>query len=315
MDQALPVGPAGSVVTVGSFDGFHLGHRVVLEENLRRARAAGRTSLLVTFDPHPLAVVNPAAAPPRLTMAEERAEVLAATGLDVLVCLRFDRALAALSPERFVDDVLLGRCGMRELVIGYDHGLGRGRSGDVETLRRIAARRGFALTVVDAVDAAGQPVSSTRLRQALAHGDLGTAAVLLGRPYSVSGQVVEGARRGRALGVPTINLGGIPPEKLLPPDGVYAGIVECRAGRFGAMVNQGGRPTFGEAARSIEAHLFGFEGDLYGQWVRLEWVERLRETRRFASVAELRAQLEQDRRRAEQVLRHLPDNHERVMNA
>jgi riboflavin kinase/FMN adenylyltransferase len=311
----LPIGPKGTVVTVGSFDGVHLGHQAVLAEVARRAAAAGRASVLVTFEPHPLAVINPQAAPPLLTTGPERREILALSPIDYALFLRFDRALARLSPEQFVQDVLRARCGMQDLVFGYDHGFGRNRSGDVETLRRLGAELGFAVDAVPAADVEGEPVSSGRIRRAVAGGDLRTAARLLGRPYTVSGRVSAGERRGRILGIPTINLGEIPAEKLLPPDGVYAVWVEWRGGRASGMMNQGPRPTFGEGGRVLEAHLFGFEGDLYGEWVRLEWVERLRDVRRFAGVEQLQEQLGRDRARAEAILARGHSDLSRVTHA
>jgi riboflavin kinase/FMN adenylyltransferase len=299
---ALPRAAEGTVLTVGSFDGVHLGHQAVVAEVARRATAARRASVLVTFEPHPLAVVNPQAAPPLLTTGAERREILAQLPLDYVLFLRFDRRLAGLSPEDFVRDVLLAHCGMQDLVFGYDHGFGRGRSGDVETLRRLGAAHGFGVHVVPPMDSDGEPISSGRIRRAVAGGDLRTAARLLGRPYQVSGRVTQGERRGRLLGVPTINLGEVPAEKLLPPDGVYAVWVEWRGGRAGGMMNQGAKPTFEDGRRSIETHLFGFEGDLYGEWVRIEWVERLRDVKRFASAQHLQDQLERDRARAQAVL-------------
>jgi riboflavin kinase/FMN adenylyltransferase len=283
------------VVTVGSFDGVHLGHQAVLEEIARRAEAADRESVLVTFEPHPLEVVNPQAAPPLLTTGPERREVLAQTPLDLAYFLRFDRRVAGMSPEEFVRLVLLERCGMRELVIGHDHGFGRGRSGDVETLRQLGAVYGFDVDVVAPVDFGDQHVSSSRVRRAVAGGDLASAARMLGRPYTVSGVVGHGAGRGRQLGVPTVNLTDVPPQKLLPPDGVYAVEVEWRGGRSGGMMHQGPRPTFADGRRALEANLFDFEGDLYGEWVRITWVKRLRDVERFASVEQLKEQMERDR--------------------
>jgi riboflavin kinase/FMN adenylyltransferase len=291
---------------VGSFDGVHLGHQAVLQEIARRAEAAGRVSVLVTFEPHPLEVVNPQAAPPLLTTGPERREILAQTALDYVLFLRFDRRLAGLSPEEFVREVLLERCAVRELVIGHDHGFGRGRSGDVDTLRRLGKEHGFDVDVVGAVDFGDQHVSSSRIRRAVAGGDLATAASMLGRPYQVSARVGQGERRGRLLGVPTINLTDFPPQKLLPPDGVYAVRVEWRSGQAGGMLNQGPKPTFEDGRRSLEAHLFGFDGDLYGEWVRMEWVERLRDTQKFASVEALQQQLRSDRNRALAVLAAQP---------
>jgi riboflavin kinase/FMN adenylyltransferase len=175
---------------------------------------------------------------------------------------------------------------MRDLVIGYDHGLGRGRSGDGDTLRRLGEADGFGVTVVPPVEVDGVRVSSSRIREAVAAGDLGLAARLLGRPYRVTGPVVRGEQRGRGLGVPTVNL-DVPPRKLLPPDGVYAARVEWRGGVAGGMLNQGPKPTFGDGRRTLEAHLFGVERDLYGEWVRIEWVARLRETRRHGGARPL----------------------------
>ncbi len=300
--RLLPDWSAGTTVTVGTFDGVHIGHHAVLVEIVARARQAGRRSVLVTFEPHPLEIVNPQAAPPMLTSPEERREALAETGLDYVVFLRFDRELAGYSPERFVRDVLVGRCGMKELVIGHDHGFGRARSGDVETLRQLGQTDGFLVDVVPPVETGGHPVSSTQIRRAIAGGDLAGAARLLGRPYSVSGRVVPGAGRGRTIGIPTLNLGEVPARKLMPPDGVYAAWVEWRGGRAGGMLNQGPRPTFGEGSRTVEIHLFDFAEDLYGEWVKVEWVTRLRDTQRFGSADLLQAQLATDREQARQAL-------------
>jgi riboflavin kinase/FMN adenylyltransferase len=285
----------GSVVTIGTFDGVHIGHRAVLAEITRRAERSGRASAVVTFEPHPLEVVNPAAAPPLLSPGDERLEALAETSVDHVMVLRFTPALAALSPEEFVHRVLLRQLGMRELVIGHDHGFGRNRSGDVGTLRALGSELGFDVDVVAAVGAGDLQVSSSRIRRAVAGGDLDTAALMLGRRYSVSALVSHGAGRGAGLGVPTANLAGIPSRKLLPPDGVYAVVVETRGGVWGGMLNQGGRPTFAEEGRTLEAHLFGFSGSLYGERVRLSWVRRLRDTRAFARREDLVSQLARDR--------------------
>lgn len=295
------LGREGATVTVGSFDGVHLAHRAVLDETVRRAGAAGRASVLVTFEPHPLEVVRPDRAPPLLTTAAERRGALAETDVRHALVVRFDREVASLTPERFVREILVRRAGMRELVIGYDHGLGRDRSGGVDALRRLGATDGFEVVVVPPVELDGVAVSSSRVRRAVADGDLSLAARLLGRPYRLSGPVVPGEQRGRTLGVRTINL-EVPPRKLLPPDGVYAVRVEHRGGSSGGMMHQGPRPTFGDGRRVLEAHLFGTTRDLYGEWVRIEWVARLRDVQRFGSPAELAAQLERDRSAALEAL-------------
>jgi len=301
MKPPFPIPPNGTVVTVGTFDGIHLGHRAVLQEISRRGAAAERRSILVTFEPHPLSVVNPQLAPPLLTTGGERREALALTGLDHVWVVRFDRELAMLEPEQFIER-LTGSLGMKELVIGHDHGFGRGRSGDAQTLKTLGARLGFSVDVVEPVSIDGHLVSSSVIRRMVGGGDLKGAAKLLGRPYVVVGRVEHGAGRGRTIGIPTANLGGVPAQKLLPPDGVYAAWVETRTGRYGGMLNQGGKPTFGDGRRSIEVHLFGFSGDLYDEFVKVEWVERLRDVRKFDSPAALITQLQDDRARAEALL-------------
>ncbi|MGH7613728.1 MAG: bifunctional riboflavin kinase/FAD synthetase [Gemmatimonadales bacterium] len=293
---------AAAVVTVGTFDGVHRGHQAVLAEIVRRARAGGRDSVVVTFDPHPLEIVNPAAAPRLLTLPGERHPLLLACGVDRVVTLPFTAQLARLSPEEFVRSVLRAEVGMQELVLGHDHGFGRGRSGDVDTVRRIGAEDRFAVDVVDAVRDDGQPISSTLIRTAVAHGDLALAQRWLGRPYGARGTVERGAGRGRSIGVPTINLPVPDARKLLPPDGVYAVWVSWGERRCGGMMNQGPRPTFGVAERGLEVHLFDFAEELYGETVLVEWVRRLREVRTFASREALLEQLAHDRTAARESL-------------
>ena len=288
---------AGAVVTVGTFDGVHRGHQAVLAEVTRRARANGLTSVLVTFEPHPLAVVNPAAAPQLLTLADEKQELVAAQGIQQFVLMPFTPAVAQLDAEAFVRR-LCDEYAMRELVMGYDHGFGRGRAGDVELVQRLARAQSFAVAVVDAVRDQGQPISSTLIRTALAHGDLDSAGRWLGRRYGIRGDVVRGAGRGRTIGVPTLNLAPPDSRKLLPPDGVYAVHVKVSSRQFGGMMNQGPRPTFGEHARTLEIHLFDFDGELYGETVDVEWIRRLREVQAFPSREALVAQLERDRQAA-----------------
>ena len=295
-----------AVITVGTFDGVHRGHQDVLAQLVERAAACGDPALVVTFDPHPLDVVNPAAAPPLLTTREEKLERLAAAGVDQVAVLPFTPALADMDAGAFVDDILRGRFGVRELMVGYDHGFGRGRLGDLEVLRSLGTSRGFRVSVLPPVHAGdGQAVSSTAIRRAVAGGDLERAAAGLGRPYSVTGVVVHGDRRGRTIGYPTLNLGPLHPRKLLPPDGVYAVRVTLPDGDFDGMLNLGPRPTIGDTARRIETHLFDASGDWYGATVRLAFLGRLRGVQPFASLEALRAQLAQDERAARQLLARL----------
>jgi riboflavin kinase / FMN adenylyltransferase len=299
----LPPEVQGAAVTVGTFDGVHRGHLDLISRLVASATERGLHSVAITFEPHPLDVVNPAAAPPLLTVGEEKLDVLTATGLDHVVVLPFTHALAALSATEFVDQVLRDRFRMRHLLIGYDHGFGRERAGNASVLQSLGATRGFSVGVVDAVAAAdGRWVSSTAIRRAVAGGDLPRAAELLGRPYSVSGAVVAGAARGRELGYPTINLSQPSPRKLLPPDGVYAVEVQTPQGLFGGMMNLGPRPTFGEHDRSIEVYLFDVSGDFYGQPVRVDVLKRLRDTRAFPSPQALIQQITRDEQDARSAL-------------
>jgi riboflavin kinase/FMN adenylyltransferase len=300
---------SGTVATVGTFDGIHRGHQAVLSEVVRRGRAAGRASLLVTFDPHPLDVVNPSAAPRLLTLPDEKRILAGTLGVERVEIVAFTPELARLGPEEFVRTVLRARFGMEELVLGYDHGFGRGRSGDVELVRRLGREDGFVVQVVPAVKDDGQPISSSLIRTAVAHGDLESAERGLGRAYSLRGVVERGAGRGRTIGVPTINLPSPDARKLLPPDGVYAVRVQVpeqgeggRAGRYGGMMNQGARPTFGVQARGLEVHLFDFTGDLYGQTVTVEWVRRLRDVQTFPSREALVDQIGRDAAAARAIL-------------
>jgi riboflavin kinase/FMN adenylyltransferase len=282
------------VLTVGSFDGLHRGHQAVLEEIADRARRTGRRSVAVTFTPHPLEVVNPQAAPPLLTLDDERRELFAQSPVDAVAFLPFTRTLSRYSPEAFVD-LLRRRFRLRELVIGHDHGFGRGRAGDVRLLQELGARDGFAVDVVPPVEVDGREVSSTLVRRAVAGGDLETAARHLGRRYGMTGTVVAGAGRGRGLGYPTINVEVADRRKLLPPDGVYAVRAEWPHGAAAGMMHMGPRPTYDETARTLEAHLFDTAEDLYGRVVKITWVARLRDVMRFPDPDALRRQLDRDR--------------------
>lgn len=302
-ESGLPPFVSATVITVGTFDGVHRGHRDVVERLVARARHLKIPSVLVTFEPHPLEIVNPAAAPLLLTTHDEKQEVLAETGIDYLAVVPFTAELAGYSAEEFVE-LILRRCfRMSELLIGYDHGFGRQRAGNVAVLQTLGERDGFRVDVVEAVSTTdGHSVSSTSIRRAIAGGDLARAAEALGRLYSVSGRVIEGAGRGRTIGFPTINLGPPPPRKLLPPEGVYAVRVQTPAGPVGGMMNLGPRPTFGDSATSLEAHLFDVSGDFYGAQVRIDFVARLRETRKFPTAEQLMKQLAHDEREARNAL-------------
>ena len=298
---------AGSVLTVGTFDGVHLGHQAIIRYLVERARIQGGRSVVVSFDPHPREVVHGEAVP-LLTTLEERAAELEALGLDGFVVLPFTPAFARLSPSAFIEEVLVRHIGLQEIVIGYDHGFGRGRSGGREDLERLGRKHGFSVDVIPGQVVAEHVVSSTQVRrQLLDGGAVKDAARLLGRYYSLAGTVVLGSQRGRTLGYPTANLSVNHPRKVVPAEGVYAvnARVSGEASRMGGMMNIGTRPTFDGEDTRLEVHLFDVSRDLYGQELRVEFVERIRPEVRFDSVEALKKQLSKDRARCMAALKVL----------
>jgi riboflavin kinase / FMN adenylyltransferase len=298
----LPSDGRGSVITVGTFDGVHRGHREVLREIVRRGERTGRRSVLVTFHPHPLRIVRPEAAPPLLTTPDEKKQILAESGLEYAVFIPFTRVLQRYPADRFVEEILVRRLAMEELVVGYDHGFGRGREGDVETMRELGRRLGFGVDVVEAVEVEAGAISSTRIRRAVAEGDVAAAMNGLGRPYSLRGVVVRGDGRGRRLGFPTANIQVSDSDKLIPGSGVYAVFGTVRDRRLPGLLHLGPRPTFAGAGPSVELHLLDFDKELYGEAVKVELVERLRGVSAFSSAEELVAQLRRDAEEGRRVL-------------
>ncbi len=296
-----------SLVTVGTFDGVHLGHQAILRYLVQRARSNGGNSVVVSFDPHPREVITGKPVP-LLTTIDERAELLEELGLDRFIVIPFTKEFAKLSAEDFVEKILVGRIGLKEIVIGYDHGFGRGRGGDAKLLAALGEKLGFTVDVIPPQVVERHVVSSTEIRTLLIdEGDVSEAARLLGRPYALTGTVVEGARRGRTIGFPTANLAVDHPRKVVPRIGVYAVLVTLEDGvtTLGGMMNIGRRPTFGDTGRHLEVHLLEFEGDLYGSTLRIEFVERLRDEQKFASVEALVEQLSRDRERCMTALKTL----------
>lgn len=296
------------MVTVGTFDGVHRGHWTVLEEIRERAEQTGRRSVLVTFDPHPLRIVRPEFAPLLLTTPLEKKEILAESGVEYAVFISFTKTLSRYEPRRFVEEILVERLHVKELVIGYDHGFGRDRSGNVDTLREIGAELGFAVDVVPPVAADGASVSSSRIREAVAAGRMREAEVCLGRPYSMRGVVVRGEGRGHQLGFPTANLTVAERDKLVPPPGIYAVEGVLRSGTHAGALHLGPRPTFKGSPPSIELHLLDFDEDIYGHEVRVDFIEYLRPVLPFDGVKTLVAQMKKD----VQLAREAVDAHRRL---
>jgi riboflavin kinase/FMN adenylyltransferase len=294
--ESYPPDARPAVVALGMFDGVHLGHRAILGTAVERARAARAPAVTCTFDPHPMEILEPSRAPLPIVTLDERIALIAESGLDGTVILRFSRALAAIEAETFVKDTLVSRLRAREVVIGFNHTFGRGARGNPALLRDLGGRYGFATHVVPPYAVDGEPVSSTAIRTALRSGEVERASRLLGRPYTIVGHVESGAGRGRQLGFPTANLRTDRP--LLVARGVYACRAEVEGAAYEAVVNVGVRPTFGETDLAVEAHLLDFSGDLYGRRLRLHFERRLRDERRFASADDLRAQIVADVERA-----------------
>lgn len=296
----------GCVLTVGNFDGLHLGHRALLDAVLARARALGRRSALYTFDPHPRRVLFPDQPLPQLMTWEQLRIELEACGLDALVREPFTHAFAALAPDEFLRDVIAERVAPAEVYVGRDFHFGKGRAGSGEWLRASAPAHGIGVEIIDQVRVGGRDVSSTRVRDALLRGDAAEAALCLGRPYTIWGRVVLGDQRGRTLGFPTANLA--PENELVPAHGVYATRVRLFDGdRPGAhslagVTNVGVRPTFEPGRVGVETHLLDFSGDLYGRRIAVAFHAQLRGERRFSGPDELARQIALDAQAARRVL-------------
>ena len=286
--------PEGTV-TVGSFDGVHLGHQSILAKVIRAAEEHEGPSTLVTFEPHPRTVLSGEELP-LLTTPYEKAHLLESMGLDRLVVLDFTREFAQTPPRDFAVELLWGRVGMRAIIVGENHGFGRGRKGDVALLHHIGNEKGFGVEAIPPVLSRHGKVSSSAVRRALTEtGDVGAASAMLGRPYALKGTVIRGAGRGKTIGIPTANLSLPGAAKLLPRCGVYVAQVLVQGIWRGGMMNVGVRPTVDDSdQKHIEVHILDFAGDLYGETLAVRFVQRLRDEVKFASFAALKAQLEQD---------------------
>ena len=291
------------MVTLGNFDGAHLGHAAIIRRAVERADALGGRPVALTFEPHPIAVLAPDRAPPMIQPLHDRLASLRDLGIASTILQRFTLRFAGLDPEAFVRDFLLRHVDVAHVVVGYNVNFGRQRAGSAETLVAFGRRFGFGVDVVGPVTAPGdgEHVSSTRLRECLARGDVRGARALLGRPHALRGRVVTGDQRGRTLGFPTANL-HVRPGIVLPPDGVYAVVAEVDGRRHRAVLNIGVRPTFDGKRRVLEAYLLDFAGDLYRRWLVVHLIERLRGEQRFADVDALRAAIAADVTAARRVL-------------
>jgi riboflavin kinase/FMN adenylyltransferase len=291
-------------VALGNFDGVHLGHQRILKQTVEIAHRKDRDAVVYTFDPHPRVVLNLAPEIPRISTLREREEILEHLGIDVLILAEFTLEFASQTPEQFVDDVLVEELGTRNLFIGENYRFGKGRSGTPQTLKKMAPEKGFTVHVVPPVQVGGMMVSSSKIREYLSKGEIREANLLLGREFTMEGKVIHGHSRGKALGFPTANIK--PDAKIYPPEGVYA--VYCRTSRgvHAGLMNMGWNPTFKDRRRAYEVHILDFDADIYGETVKIYFVDRLRPEKAFSNVDELKTQIRMDVQRGRDLLTGAP---------
>jgi len=288
-------------VTIGNFDGVHLGHQLLFSEVGNLAHLHGGTSVVVTFDPHPLKVLRPGSIR-LISTTEQKIELIERAGIDVLVVIPFDRDFAATTAEEFVEDILISKIGLKELVVGYDYAFGRGRIGNIDFLKAKGEEKGFPVTVVEAYYEKDMLVSSTKIRELVAEGRMRDVHQLLGRYYQIRGEVQRGKQRGRSVvGFPTANL-QILEEDLCPRRGVYVTQVVYDGRCYGGVSNIGYNPTFGENRLVAETHIFDFDDDIYGKPIRINLLQHLRGEKKFNGPEELSSQIKKDIQLAHEVL-------------
>lgn len=292
-----------SFVTIGTFDGLHAGHKRIIEKLKEKAALTGGRSVVITFDPHPRTLFQSSDPVKLLTSLDEKIELFGKTGIDVLWVIKFTREFASLTSEEFVKTHLVDKLGVKEIIIGHDHRFGKGRDGDEAKLKEIGSKYGFSVTPVEAVEIKGQTASSSKIRKALTEGELELANAFLERNYSLSGEVVIGEKRGRTLGFPTANVGGIAHGKLIPANGVYAVKVIVESKEYNGVINIGRRPTFNTNDAIIpEVHIFNFDSDIYGKKIEVVFIERLRGEIKFSSKEELIKQINEDKNKSLKIL-------------
>lgn len=299
-----------TVLTVGTFDGVHAGHKVLINTVIERAKQRNARSVIITFDPHPREIINPGSSGIKLLSSlKERSELLADLGVDEMIVIEFDRDFSLLTSEEFVRDIIWEKIGISEFVIGYDHHFGRNREGTIETVQKLGKELGFDSHVVSKQEVGDKTVSSTAIRKAIQDdGDMKLANKFLERNYILSGTVVHGEKRGKKIGFPTANIQPGNKNKVIPKRGVYAVWVRINNQYFGGMMNIGIRPTFEESEERLEVHIFDFNRDIYGKEVLIQFVDRIRDERSFSGIEQLKSQLKQDQDTAQNVLKkNTPD--------
>jgi len=293
-----------AVITIGNFDGVHIGHQALFHEVIETAQTINGTSIAMTFDPHPTRVLKQNGHPPLITLYEQKVELIGRTHIDALICIPFTREFAALSAEEFVRDVLVGKIGMKAIVVGEDYSFGKNREGNIDLLNAYAPRYGFEVIVADWIRMSKgftDRISSTKIRELVTEGLVEQAEKMLGRYYQIRGRVVTGRDRGgKLLGIPTANI--TLNDELCPKTGIYAVTGECRGKPFKGVANIGYSPTFENHEFTVEVHIFDFNADIYGEKVQVNFIKRIRDEIKFSNIAELIDQIKKDIVAAREIL-------------
>ncbi len=293
-----------AVITIGNFDGVHLGHQALFHNLIEKATALNGTSIAMTFEPHPIRVLKNNNHPPLITLYEQKAELIEKAGLDVLICIPFTREFAAISAKKFVEDILVKRIGIKAITVGEDYTFGKNREGNLDLLKTLGNQCGFEVIVIDELNISNthpERISSTRIRELVMAGKVAESQKLLGRYYQIRGKVEIGRDRGgKLLGFPTANINLY--DELSPKIGVYAVTVECKGGKFKGVANIGYSPTFDDHIFTVEAHILDFKENIYGQKIRVNFIDRLRDEKKFSNISELSEQIKKDIIKARKIL-------------
>ncbi len=285
-----------AVLTIGNFDGVHIGHQALFHEVIEKAEALGGSAVAITFEPHPVRVLSKTGHPPLITLHEQKVELIARSGMDVLISIPFTREFASLSAQTFLEDILLRRIGMKAIVVGEDYAFGKNREGNLSFLKAHSERLGFEVLVsnwIQSADLAGDRISSTRIRELVMNGEMEKARKMLGRHYQIRGNVEKGRDRGgKLLGCPTANIGL--QDELAPKPGVYAVTVTCKETTYKGVANIGYSPTFDDHIFTVEVHILDFCDDIYGEKIRVDFIDRIRDEQKFSSLSELSEQIQKD---------------------
>lgn len=306
---------SGTVATMGNFDGVHLGHQTLVRNTVEESKQVGCPATVLTFEPHPLKVLAPERAPLLILSYEDKMALLQSLGVDIVVAQRFDRQFASITAEEFVWRFLVGRLKVKKLWVGRDLRFGQGREGDTDTLLRLAPHAGFEVCLLDPILLEGVRISSSRIRQLLEEGHVDRVRPMLGRYHFVSGRVVTGRRRGQELGFPTANIATH--TEVVPRNGIYATLIQFKNQQWRSVSSVGVNPTFGDGPRTVESFILDFEGDIYGEWVKLSFVQRIRDEKKFAVIQDLVSRMHEDVKQAEDLFKAfgLPDSKDSQRNS